>query len=366
MKWIKKDLLKKSLSRAQGILDRKAIRPVLKCVHLSPLDDKLSLFATDLEVSLKQEIFCETFLDKNFCVELKEFYEILSECPEEEIALSLDDKILTIQGRHFKYSLPLFDETEYPLFEDCNKNFFKINRLNLLKSIQYTAHAISSDESRVYLNGVYFDFSNQTLKTVALDGFKLAYFDSGETIYSLEGGLILRKKSILEIKKLCEEFQVEELECSFHNHIFYIHFPENIVFSARALAREFPDYKKILPSKEKEFFEFDKDLFIGALKRLAIVSDKKAGDVLLKFDRNKIILYSSDQSLAQGVEEIELRNIPISEGKSLKFNIKYLLESLSSLPSSKIKFSLCDGPVLVQSEELPQYKGVLMPTEIHA
>jgi DNA polymerase-3 subunit beta len=360
MKSFKKDLLKKSLFRALSILDKKTIRPVLKCIHLSPYDGMIELFATDLEICLKQVIQCNTSLEKNFCIELKEFYELLHEIPEEEIKFSLKDKSLEITGKKLKYTLPLFDETEYPIIDLEPENSFYLNKKILLEGIQKTSYAMSLDEKKVYLNGLFFDFSEKKFKIIGLDGYRLGLFSSEEKV-STQETFILRKKSIIELKKLLEEFEEESFECFFKNQMFCVKFSKEIIFSARVLSRTFPQYQDIIPLDKNFSFEVDKDTLVAALKRLLIVANKNTQDVFCTFSDETLILATEEVNSSTGIEEL---NVKIEGStKKLRFNIKYLLESLQPFTSTTIRFSPSDGPVLINVLNTPEYLGVIMPLD---
>lgn len=360
MKSFKKDLLKKSLFRALSILDKKTIRPVLKCIHISPYEGLIELFATDLEICLKQVIECNTSLEKNFCIELKEFYELLNEIPEEEITFNLKDKSLEILGKKLKYTLPLFDETEYPVIDLEPENSFYLNKKILLEGIHKTSHAMSGDEKKAYLNGLFFDFSEKKFKIIGLDGYRLGLFSS-EEIVSISETFILRKKSIFELKKLLEEFDQEQFECFFKNQMFCVKFSKEIYFSARVLSRTFPQYQDIIPVEKIFSFEIEKDILVAALKRLLIVANKNTQDVFCTFSDQTLILATEDVHLSTGVEELPAK----IEGpsKKLRFNIKYLLESLQPFSNTKIKFSPSNGPVLINVLNTPEYLGVIMPLD---
>ncbi|OFZ62533.1 MAG: DNA polymerase III subunit beta, partial [Bdellovibrionales bacterium RIFOXYB2_FULL_36_6] len=172
--------LKSVISRISTIVDKKNTRPILSCILLVAKNNHLQLSCTDQEVAAQIFISAEIFEEGSFCVNAKNLSDVLRDFPDSIISISFNDQenILKIQNENINFSLVGFNDTQFPLlFFGDKQPSFEIPAYELLRIINKTSYAISIDETRPYLNGIYLQQIDSKLRSVATDGYRLSLLD---------------------------------------------------------------------------------------------------------------------------------------------------------------------------------------------
>jgi DNA polymerase-3 subunit beta len=359
--------LRDSINKLLSVVDKKNARPILSNCLIESKNDKLILIATDLEVSAKIIIPAKSNTNGSFCINTKNLSDILRELPEKLLTLELNNNNLQLNCGEIKYNLLTVSTDEYPSINfESNDQKFKLKSKDLLNIINKTSHAISTDETRLYLNGIFLQQVDSKLRAVAIDGHRLALLDTNEIIGSnnhLLDGVIIPKKGINELKKIAETYPDQSLDLTINDSFLYIS-TDNYYINIRLISREYPKYQTVIPNKTTFKMKVERNTLLNAVKRIKLLSNEKTNGIKLSLAKNNLTLSANHPSLGQAVEKIDC----FYDGNQMDigFNAKYLIESINILPEEDIIFEFNNEltPVVVKSESIPEYIGIVMPLKL--
>lgn len=367
---ISASVLRDGLMRVLTVIDKKNSRPILTNCLLYASDGKLELIATDLEVTAKVLLDCDVDSQGKFCINTKNFHDILRELPDEKVEISVDEdkNILNLQCKKINFSLLIMDAQDYPQvnFENSGKPFQLLSS-EFAKIISKTSHAVSNDETRVNLNGIYVQQIDGKLRTVAIDGHRLALLDihnfESENTQLLDG-IIIPKKGINEIKKITDLFSETKLTISVDDSFLYLNANDQYFLSIRLIAREYPKYQTVIPSKTSYSMRVDRNMLLNAVKRIKILSNEKTNGIKLNITDSILTISANHPALGHASESISVDY----EGSPLEigFNAKYMIESLLVLDVDEVVYEFNNelSPVVVKSNSEPDFLGIIMPLKL--
>jgi DNA polymerase-3 subunit beta len=364
------DSIRDAINKVVTVVDKRNTRPILAYTLIEAKDGLLSFSATDMEVSAKIQINAEIKTPGIFCVNAKNFFDILKELPSASIELSIDqnENSLHINCGEIHFTLLIFKNEDFPhlIFQNKN-NEFQIKSEKVLDIISKTSHAISNDETRLFLNGIYLQEIDNKLRAVATDGHRLSMIDTElevNNIESLINGIIIPRKGVSELKKLAEANDNELITISVDESFIYVKNGEKYYLSIRLISREYPNYQAVIPQKTTSKLITDKTTLLEAVKRIKIMSNEKSNGVRAKISDNEITLSANHPSLGDAREKI-LGNYSGSDIE-IGFNAKYLLETLSTFDNGDVTIEINNelSPVIIKSNNHPNYLGVIMPLKL--
>jgi len=362
-------VLREAINKILTVVDKKNSRPILTNCLVRSHKNKLELIATDLEVSVKIILSCEIEGEGSFCINSKNIGEILKELPNDEIILSTqDNNLINLRCKNIDYSLMVIAPDEFPVLSFQNQNTeFKLKSKQVLKIINKTSHAISTDETRLYLNGIFLQQIDSKLRSVAIDGHRLALLDTVEFLGEskiLHDGVIIPRKGISELKKIAETYSETDIKISVDESFMFVNSNDEYFLSIRLIAREYPKYQTVIPSKTTSRFHIDRNAILNAVKRIKILSNEKTNGVKLNISSNELTITANHPALGQASEKLNINydGNPIEIG----FNAKYLIESLSVLNETDMTFEFNNelSPVVIRADDLPEFLGIVMPLKL--
>src|SRR5512141_1837911 len=354
--------LSKALGRSQGIVEKKSTMPILSHVLLEAKKGQLVVSATDLglAVSSEHEKGCEVLKEGSVAVSARHLYEIVRALPEQQVTLKkAHNNYLEVKSGPSEFrivGLPAEDFPALPRFEKVP--FADVEPAALLDMIERTFFAVSTDETRYNLNGVYFEPSAEALRLVATDGHRLSLVERkmGAT-FGLKKGVILPKKGLNELKKLLSEAaetsgdeQAGETKLGFVENSAIVRRP-GVVLSMRLIEGLFPDYRQVIPKQGEKIVKLGRERLTETLRRVSLLSTDKAHAVKLELGKGTLKVLSQNPDLGEAKEEVPVEY----EGDALKigFNARYLLDVLSVLKSKDVTLELADdlSPGVVRGAE---------------
>ncbi|EQC43217.1 DNA polymerase III subunit beta [Bacteriovorax sp. Seq25_V] len=366
---VQSENLRDALGKILTVVDKRNSRPILTYTLFTVSNDKIYLSATDLEVSAKYSLNAKTDGNASFCINSKNLFDILKELPNTDIHITLEDgeNLLKINCNDIHYSLLIYESEEYPKLHFGTENTFEINSDKLLDLINKTSYAISNDETRLHFNGIYLQEVESKLRAVATDGHRLSLIEldlAEQNNEALVNGIIIPKKGVFELKKVAESYPDQTLRISLDESYMYIEAKEEYHIGIRLIAREYPKYQSVIPGKTTFTLTADKEAIFNAVKRIKIMSNEKSNGIKVLIKDNSLTVMANHPSLGDARE-----TIPVDyEGKEMEigFNAKYLMDSFSILDSEDIILELNNelSPVLVRSNNLQNYLGIIMPLRI--
>ncbi len=365
-------LVSEALTKLLTVVDKKNLRPILTNCLVIAKGQKLVFLGTDLEISSKLVLDAEVEQEGSFCIGSKNLADIVRMLPERPVHLTLVDQMAHLKSGDIEYSLVTVNPEEFPKISfDIGKDCFRLKAKDILELIQKTSHAISTDETRPYLNGIFFqqieESSNEFIRAVGIDGHRLAMLDLPEFLGNnliLKKGVIVPRKGIGEIKKLAESFPQKDISIGLDESSMTLNAENEYFLSLRLIARDYPNYKAVIPKKTTYTLEVDRNTFYDAVKRIRILSLEKTQGIKISFGPDQLILNANHPSLGKAVEKIPANY----SGKEMEigFNAKYLLDALSVHEDGPIVFDFNNelSPVVVKSLKNPHFLGIVMPLKL--
>lgn len=362
----KKDLLN-LIGKTLNIVDKKNTMAVLVNVLLDAEKDRVKVFATDLEVSLTDEVYAQVQEPGKVVVSTKSLFEICKKLADGKIQfIKKENNWLEIKQGKFSSRIVGVSHEDYPIFPTYNPQFFiKMNADVLKEMIDKTIYSVSNDETRYHLNGVYFEINPQGIcRMVATDGHRLSLVNKQlENIKTnFTSGVIIPRKGLFEIKKIIEN-STGTIEISIEGSQFYLK-NESTVLMVRLIEGKYPNYQQFIPQKLSQKIIINKDEFLTSLERVALLANQKSKAVLLNLTKNRMEISSNNPELGEAKEEIEVEY----SGIDLKvgFNARYILDVLTSMTDEKVMIEINDhlSPGVIRPPNDTNYTCVVMPMRI--
>lgn len=362
---IQKITLLKAISDANGAVEKKNTIPVLQNIKVQVADDKVLLSATDMDILIASSFECDMKSSGSTTVPAQMFFDIVRKIPDGLILVKLENNTnLQIKSGKSKYNLPCIDASEFPtLSEGEMSQEIEIDGLKISKMIDKTRFAISNDESRYYLNGLFLqafirDGVNQ-IRAVATDGHRLAlsFMDS---LTEQPFSVIIPKKSVNEIRRIIDGIQKIKISVS-RSKIKVI--AEKTVIISKLIDGEFPDYEKVVPKNNSHVALINRKNLFDCVDRVSTVASDKHRSV-------KIIVENGKMSLQVGADEnpLAFEELDINySGDRIEtgFNSRYMLDIIAQIDKEELIMRFKDGmsPALIEAQEMNSIY-VLMPVRV--
>lgn len=342
----------------------KTAMPILSNIYLEIDEDKLHIRGQDLEIGIESTMTVNSETDKKhaFLVQSSLFVNVISKIPDEIIQLELvDEKKIIVSANKLKFDLFGLTVNDYPDFpqHETHINSFEIPADELSGAIKRTIFAVSTDETKTFLNGILLKTSSKGLSFVATDGFRLAYYLSNRESKLEELSIIIPHKAVVELLKIIQQFDPNEnLEIGISDNQISIK-KNSFVFFSRLIQGKFPDYNQVLPKSTSYSFTINRSQFLSAAERAVVIAEHSNKIVKLIFSSDKLTLLSQAASMGKYEESIEYAQTYSCEEKQLSFNIKLIIECLKVIQSDKVvlKFNNEVSPFVIESE-LGEEEGV--------
>ena len=363
----KKELLE-SLNKVHGVVEKKNTLQILSNLYLSVQNEVLTIKATDLEVSMETSLPVRMLEEGKATVSAKNFLEIIRELPEKEITIhSKENHWIGISCGKSSFNIMGLAPEDFPsLPAYTGKNALKTKSDVFKKMVDHTLFAVSTDETRYQLNGVYMEAGeNNRHRMVATDGHRLSYYE--DVLFenmkdALPKGIIIPRKGIQEIRKIVDAVNGSFDLCLEGNHLLVK--TENTFLSVRLIEGQFPDYKQVVPRSNSKILELDKNAFADSLRRVSLLANEKSRGVKLSLSNGKLEISSNNPDIGEATEVVEASY----KGDSLEigFNAKYLQDTLAVIQAESISFELNDrmSPGLIKVPGASEYLSVLMPMRL--
>jgi DNA polymerase-3 subunit beta len=363
--------LLKSLGHVHRVVERRNTIPILANVLVKAEKSTLSLKATDLDLEVIESIAAEVSPPGATTVPAHMFYEIVRKLPEgSQVVLesSSDRAVLAVRAGRSRFTLQTLPESDFPdLAPGDMTHKFTLAGADLKRLIDKTQFAISTEETRYYLNGIYLHLAGSgkslTLRGVATDGHRLAQADL-EVPSGAAGmpGVIVPRKTVTEVQRLIEDNASDvTVELSSSKIRFTI---GNVVLTSKLIDGTFPDYQRVIPSGNDKELTVDKKDFEAAVDRVSTVSSERGRAVKLSLNAGKLILSVTNPDSGSATEEIEVEYEadPIDIG----FNSRYLLDIAAQLDGEVAVLKLADpgSPTLIEDKDAKGALYVLMPMRV--
>jgi DNA polymerase III subunit beta len=370
--------LQNSLAMVQGIVERRNTVPILGHVLLEPEGNKIRLSATDLEVGIRTEVACKASAKGSLTLNARKLFEIVREAEGDEVALkSLENDWVELKCGRARFKMMGLDPRSFPAMPSqaakgsteparkVVKGELKVAATVLAAMIDKTLFAVSPDEARYNLSGVYIDSpAAGTARMVATDGHRLSMVDREVAGFSMQGGAIIPRKGMAELRKLLDQAGDGEVELALDGSLAWIKRGATEV-SMRLVEGEFPDYRGVIPKQSRYQVMVARDLLLSAIKRAAIFSNERYHGVKFGLSSGTLTVSSASPEMGEASETIDVEFG--GDEFSIGFNASYVQQVLGVIPEgTDAVLGLSDevSPGVITTSSDSQFTYVVMPMRL--
>lgn len=370
MKWTceQTDLLK-TLHSVVSVTEKKTTMPILANIMMDLRDNVLTVYGTDLEISVESSCPVQSESNGKLCTASHTLIDIVKQLPNNTVHLEKDEKgWLNISSGKAHFRVASLDAAEFPeMPRKQDFNFSSLQKSTLLKGIDYTSYAMSTDDVRANLNGILLEMTeDKHLTMVATDGHRLSLYKNplseGENLV-MDKKIILPRKGITELKKILTEGSSDSIKVSVSPATCVFSTEKNTIFMKLVIG-DFPEYNKVIPQGERKTVLMQKNDLKESLKRVSLLSEGKSKCVKMQFKPNQLHLSANSPELGEANEDIQTEFT--GDDMMIGFNAKYLLDALSVVTTDKVKLELDhdQSPGVVKLPDNDYYVSVIMPMRI--
>ncbi len=366
---IERGLLLKALSHIQSVVERRQTIPVLSNVLIETQGDIVSLRATDNEIEIVEKLPAGVETQGAVTIPAHKLYDIVKKLPEgSQLQMAYVEEtgqVSLVSGRS-KFALSTLPADGFPSMMMEETPFsFSVNAKDMVDLIAKTGFAVSMEETRYNLNGIYMHEkkgAESKLTAVATDGHRLAC--AGISLpQGAEGmpGVIIPRKTINELAKLAGETEdAVQVSLSANQIRFSM---GDVVLSSRLIDGTYPDYEKVIPINNDKKLQAHAETLTDVIERVSVVSEKSRG---IKLSLSNGLLQVFAASVDEGSAEDEMDAVYDGESVEIGFNYRYLLDILGQVKSETVQMYLQDSasPVILQDEADDNALYVLMPMRV--
>jgi len=368
---IERGALLKSLAHVQSVVERRNTIPILSNVLVEAADGALALTATDMDLTIVERVTAAVGGRGATTVAAHTFFDIVRKLPEGaqvQLESTGDGGQVTLKAGRSRFVLATLPKEDFPTMGPGDlPHKFEIAAKELRSLIDRTRFAISTEETRYYLNGIYLHGATsgdvKVLRAVATDGHRLARFEMPLPAGAAGmPGVIVPRKAVGELHKLLEETD-DRVEVALSDAKIRFAFGE-VVLTSKLIDGTFPDYQRVIPTGNDKVMEVHRRDFADAVDRVSTISSEKSRAVKLSLKNGTLTLSATSPEAGTASEELEVKY----GGADLEigFNSRYLLDIAQQIEGDGAQFALADAasPTLVRDVADQSALYVLMPMRV--
>ncbi|MBA3576038.1 MAG: DNA polymerase III subunit beta [Sphingomonas sp.] len=363
---IERATLLKSLGHVQSVVERRNTIPILSNVLIEARDDNsIRLMATDLDLQVDESVPANVGQAGATTVPAHTLFDIVRKLPEgSQVELDVSEGKMHLSAGRSRFHLSVLPRDDFPIISEGElPTRFELPAATLRQIIDKTRFAISSEETRYYLMGIFLHLADDQLKAAATDGHRLARIvlpkpDGADGMPDV----IIPRKCVSELRKLLDELEGSvEVSLSPTKIRFGL---GSAVLTSKLIDGTFPDYNRVIPTANDKLLKLDPKTFASGVDRVSTIASEKTRAVKMSLDRDKVTLSVTSPESGTATEEI-----PADYGADsleIGFNARYLLDILNEIEGDTVEVHLADAaaPTLLRENDKSNALYVLMPMRV--
>ncbi|MCH9673106.1 MAG: DNA polymerase III subunit beta [Gammaproteobacteria bacterium] len=363
-----RDVLLRPIQVVNGVVERRQALPILANTLITLQDNVLALTATDMEVELIARAAVEDGVSGEVTVPARKLIDICRSLPNDaDVAFSQEDGRVIIRAGRSRFTLSTLPADEYPASETpSDAQTVTIAQGELKRVIDLTQFAMANQDVRYYLNGLLFEFQGKRLRAVATDGHRLAMaeLELDTPLDDTRRQLIVPRKGVLELNKLLTDTDTP-LEIAISANMLRADIGD-VSFSTKLVDGRFPDYERVVPDRETcgKHVVADRETVRQSLARASILSNEKYRAIRLSLRPQTLQVVANNPEQEEAEDEVEVE----FDGEELEigFNVSYLMDALTNVPSETVNIFLSDSSssCLIVPEGRDDCQYVVMPMRL--
>jgi len=368
---IERAALLRALGHVQSVVERRNTIPILSNVLMRGEKGRLALAATDMDIEIVETTPADIARDGTATVPAHTLYDIvrkLREGAQVQIESSGDRGTVTLRSGRSTFTLATLPADDFPALSSGDlPHRFSLAADALRRMIDRTRFAISTEETRYYLNGIYLHATDANatpmLRAVATDGHRLARVEMAlPDGASGMPGVIVPRKTVNELRKLIDEVE-EPITIGLSDAKIRFAF-DDAVLTSKLIDGSFPEYERVIPTGNDKVMEVPRQQFFEAVDRVSTITSDKTRAVKLAVDGKGLTLSATSPETGTAQEEVEVAYD--SQAIEIGFNARYLLDIVQQIDGEDARFAMADAgsPTLVQDRDDPSALYVLMPMRV--
>jgi len=363
---IERATLLKSLSHVQSVVERRNTIPILSNVLIEAREDgSIRLMATDLDLQVDESVPATVDQAGATTVSAHTLFDIVRKLPDgSQVELNAAEGKMQLSAGRARFNLSTLPRDDFPVIAEGElPTRFELPAATLRQIIDKTRFAISTEETRYYLMGIFLHVADDQLKAAATDGHRLARV----TVAKPDGAdgmpdVIVPRKCVAELRKLLDELEgTVEVSLSGTKVRFGL---GSAVLTSKLIDGTFPDYNRVIPTGNDKLLKLDPKTFAQGVDRVSTIASEKTRAVKMMVDRDKVTL--SVTSPESGTATEELAADYGSDNIEIGFNARYLLDILNEIDGDTVEVHLADAaaPTLLRENDKSDALYVLMPMRV--
>jgi DNA polymerase-3 subunit beta len=362
--------LLRCLNHVTSVVERRNTIPILSNVMVRAKDGVMTMITTDMDLEISESVEAKVATVGATTVPANTLYDIARKLQDDasvEMEVNAEGTQMVVKAGRSKFKLACLPTADFPEIGAGElPTTITIPSADMRALIDRTKFAMSTEETRYYLNGIYVHATEnegvKVLRAVATDGHRLARFemplpDGAEGM----AGIIIPRKAIGELRKLIDDAaDTIQIQLSLTKIRFTF---DHVVLTSKLIDGTFPDYQRVIPQGNDKIVEIDPKIFTRAIDRVSTISDGKSRAVKISLSGKTMTISASSPEAGSATEELEINGDTDME---IGFNAKYLLDITSQIEGEGCRLSLNDSssPTIIQDNSDPSALYVLMPLRV--
>lgn len=342
----------KDIQAISGAVGTGAVLPILEDFLFELKGNKLTVKASDLETTMIAEVEVEGKEDGKIAIPAKLLLETLKSLPDQKLSVTVNKNLsIEIKATNGNYKLTGENGDDFPKGNEIgDASELSLSGKTLLDAINKSLFAVSSDEMRPAMTGVFMELDKGGTTFVATDAHKLVKYTTSEISSSKRASFIVPKKAMSLLKAAISES--DDVQVSYNQSNAFFQVGNNIQLISRLIDSKYPDYDKVIPKGNNNILTVNRLSLFNALKRIALFSSKTTNQVVFHIKENELALSAKDLDYSNEAKE-KMTCMYNGEPMDIAFNAKFLLEILSVLEDEEVEFQLAN----------PSRAGLIEPTQ---